>query len=97
MMAKEDASIIWGKQFRWIDMEEFLVLKVELYDEDGGLVRTEIGSGIKMMDGRTVTSKIVMVPNEEPENKTIIEIKEIKFNIPVEEIYFSQQNMKRIR
>ena len=97
MMAKEDASIIWGKQFRWIDMEEFLVLKVELYDEDGGLVRTEIGSGIKMMDGRSVTSKIVMVPNEEPENKTIIEIKEIKFNIPVEEIYFSQQNMKRIR
>jgi hypothetical protein len=49
------------------------------------------------MDGRTVTSRIEMVPKEEPENKTIIEIREIKFNIPLEENYFSQQNMKRIR
>jgi outer membrane lipoprotein-sorting protein len=97
MTAKENASIIWGKQLRWIDKKEFLVLKAELYDEDGYLVRSETGSEIKVMDGRTVTSKIEMVPKEEPENKTIIEIREIKFNIPLEENYFSQQNMKRIR
>jgi hypothetical protein len=49
------------------------------------------------MDGRTVTSKIELVPQEEPENKTVLEIKEIKFNIPIEESFFSQQNMKRVR
>ena len=97
MTAKEDASIVWGKQIRWIDKKDFLVLKAELYDEDGYLVRTETGSDIKIMDGRTVTSKIELVPAEEPENKTLLEIKEIKFNIPVEESFFSQQNMKRLR
>lgn len=95
MTARENASIIWGKQLRWIDKKEFLVLRAELYDEDGYLVRTETGSAIKVMDGRTVTSRIEMVPKEEPENKTVIEIREIKFNIPIEENYFSQQNMKR--
>ena len=97
MTAREDASIIWGKQIWWIDKKDFLVLRAELYDEDGYLVRTETGSEIKIMDGRTITSKIVLVPEEEPENKTLIEIREIKFNIPMEESFFSQQNMKRVR
>ncbi len=97
MTAREEASIVWGQQIRWIDKKDFLVLRAELYDEDGYLVRTETGSDIKTMDGRTIPSRIELVPAEEPENKTILEIKEIKFNIPVEENYFSQQNMKRVR
>jgi len=97
MTAREDASIVWGKQIRWIDKKDFLVLKAELYDEDGYLVRTETGSDIKIMDGRTITSKIELIPVEEPQNTTFIEIREMKFNIPVEESYFSQQNMKRVR
>jgi outer membrane lipoprotein-sorting protein len=97
MTARENASIVWGKQIRWIDKKDFLVLKAELYDEDGYLVRTETGSEIKTMDGRTITSKIELIPEEEPENKTLLQIREIKFNLPVEENYFSQQNMKRMR
>jgi outer membrane lipoprotein-sorting protein len=97
MTARENASIVWGKQFRWIDKKDFLMLRAELYDEDGYLVRTETGSDIKIMDGRTIPSRIEMVPAEEPENKTLLEIREIKFNIAVGESYFSQQNMKRVR
>ena len=97
MTARENASIVWGKQIRWIDKKDFLVLKAELYDEDGYLVRTETGSDIKMMDGRTITSKLELVPEDEPENKTVVEIREIKFNLPVTESFFSQQNMKRVR
>ena len=97
MTAREDASIVWGRQIRWIDKKDFLVLKAELYDEDGYLVRTETGSDIKVMDGRTITSIIELVPEEEPENKTLVEIREMKFNIAIDEGYFSQQNMKRVR
>jgi hypothetical protein len=49
------------------------------------------------MDGRAITSKIELSPEEEPENKTLIEIREIKFNISIDEGYFSQQNMKKVR
>jgi len=97
MTAKKDASIVWGSQIRWIDKKDFLLLKAELYDEDGSLVRTETGSDIKIMDGRTITSRIELVPKEEPENKTVVEMREIKYNITVGESYFSQQNMKNIR
>jgi len=97
LTAREDASIVWGKQIQWIDKKDFLILKAELYDEDGYLVRTENGSEIKVMDGRKIPSRIELVPADEPENRTVIDILEIRFNIDVAEGFFSQQNMRRVR
>src|SRR5665648_1049232 len=44
MVSKENAAVVWGHQIRWVDKKDFLVMKAELYDEDGFLVRTETGS-----------------------------------------------------
>ena len=49
------------------------------------------------MDGRIIQTKIELLPAEEKGNKTIVEIKEIKFNVTIQESFFSQQNMKRVR
>jgi outer membrane lipoprotein-sorting protein len=97
MVAKESAAVIWGSQLRWIDKKDFLVMKTELYDEEGTLIRTETGSEIKTMDGRTIPSLLELIPADEPGNKTVVNIKEIKFNIQILESFFSQQNMKNIR
>ena len=97
MVAKEDAAVIWDYQLRWIDKKDFLFLKSELYDEDGYLVRTELGSDIKSMDGRLIPTRIELIPAEEEGQMTIIEMKEMKFNEPIKESFFSQQNMKRVR
>ncbi|NLV20165.1 MAG: outer membrane lipoprotein-sorting protein [Bacteroidetes bacterium] len=95
--AKEDADVLWGHQIWWIDKKEFIVMKAELYDEDGYLVRTERGMELKTMDGRFLPTLLELVPAEEPGNKTILKITEMKFNIDLEESFFSQQNMKNIR
>jgi outer membrane lipoprotein-sorting protein len=97
MVAKENAAVIWGHQLRWIDKKDFLFLKSELYDEDGYLVRTENGMDIKNMDGRMIPTRIELVPADEEGQKTIIEIKQIEFNKPINDSFFSQQNMKRVR
>jgi outer membrane lipoprotein-sorting protein len=97
MVSKENASVVWGYQFRWIDKKDLLVLKAELYDEDGYLVRTELGSEVKMMDGRVIPTMLELIPSDEKGNKTVVSIKDIRFNVPIEESFFSQQNMKRVR
>lgn len=97
MVSKEDAAVIWGSQLRWIDKKDFLLMKAELYDEDGELVRTETGSDIKIMDGRNIPTKLELQPADEPGNKTVVIITEIKFNNPIQESFFSQQNMKVVR
>jgi outer membrane lipoprotein-sorting protein len=97
LVAKESAAVVWSYQIRWIDKKDFLVLRAELYDQDRNLVRTEIGSEIKMMDGREIPTRLELLPKEDPGNKTVVNIKEIKFNVQIMERFFSQQNMKNIR
>ena len=97
MVAKENADVVWGHQIRWIDKKDFLFMKSELYDEDGYLVRTETGKDIKNMDGRMIPTRIELVPADEEGQMTVIEIKQIEFNKPINDSFFSQQNMKRVR
>jgi len=97
LTAKEDAAVIWGHQVRWIDKADFLFLKAEMYDVDGYLVRTELGSDLKIMDGRLIPTRLELIPAEEEGHKTIVEIEEITYNIAIDESFFSQQQMKRVR
>ncbi len=80
-----------------MDKAEYINLKAELYDEDGYLVRTEKGSALKVVDGRFIPTKIELTPAENPGNKTVIDIIDMKFNIEIAEGFFTQQNMKNIR
>ena len=97
LLAKEDSDVLWGHQIWWIDKKEYITLKAELYDEDGYLVRTERGMELKTLDGRFLPTLIELVPAEDPGNKTILKINEMKFNIDLQDNFFSQQNMKTIR
>jgi len=97
LLAKPDAEVLWGQQLWWIDKKEFIVLKAELFDEDGMLVRTEYGKEMKVLDGRFLPTVIELIPADSPGNMTVLKIIEMKFNVRMEESFFSQQNMKTIR
>jgi len=94
---KPDAPVVWGKIYSWISKKNFLQLRVEFYDEDGILVNTMIGSNIKDMDGRLLPAKLEMNPADKEGNKTMVEYLSLTFDEPMEDDFFSEQNMKRIR
>ncbi len=93
----DDAPVVWGKVIIWISKEEYYWLKSEYYDEDGELVNTEILSEVKQMDDRKIPTRMEMIPADEPGNKTTIIFRNMKFSVKLDESFFSQQNMKRIR
>lgn len=97
MYPKEDAAVVWGKIVKWISKDEYLQLKSEFYDEDEFLVKTELGKKVKLMDDRRIPSVIEIIPAEKEDQKTIVVIDDIKFNVNIKESFFSQQNMKRLR
>ncbi|MGD0343172.1 MAG: outer membrane lipoprotein-sorting protein [Bacteroidales bacterium] len=97
LKARENAGVLWGKQIWWVDMKEFIVLKAELYDKDGYLVRSEKASEMKTFDGRLLPSVMELIPADAEGNKTILKITEMKFNLSFANNFFSQQNMKSIR
>jgi outer membrane lipoprotein-sorting protein len=74
-----------------------MILKVEYYDEDAYLVKTELGKELKTINGRYIPTTFELIPADEEGNKTVIRIQDIQFNIPIEDSFFSQQNMKKLR
>ena len=97
MIPKEEAVVVWGKVIKWVSKKDYLQLKSVFYDEDGYVVKTEIGKDVKKMGGRLLPTRIEILPADEPGNKTLVIINSVQFDVPIKETYFSQQNMKRIR
>ena len=96
MIPKEEAAVVWGKVVVWIDKTEYMQLKVEFYDEDGYLVNTMIGKEPKMFDGKLIPSVLEMIPADKPGNKTIMTTISIKFDIPIDESFFTTRKMKTV-
>lgn len=94
---KEDAPVVWGKIEVYIIKKEYLQKLVKYYDEDGYLVNTMELTEIKEVGQRTIPTKMIMTPAEEKNQKTIIQYKNIAFDIEIKDQFFSLQNIKRVR
>jgi len=97
MTPKEDAAVVWGKVIRWISKDEYMMMKSEYYDEYGDLVKSEFASDVKVMDNRKIPARVEIIPADKESQKTVVIINKIRFNIDINESFFSQQNMKRVR
>jgi len=97
MIPKPEAGVVWGKIVIWITKTGYLQLRSDFYDEDGTLVKHMIGREIKELGGRTFPTHIEMIPDDKPGQKTTIDYHHIQFNPRIDPVFFSEQNMKRVR
>lgn len=89
-----EAAVVWGKILTWIDKKDYLQLRTEFYDEENTLISTMQSSGIKMMGGRLLPSKTEMIPADKKNQKTVMIFNSIVFDQPLDEKFFSPDNMK---
>ena len=97
MIPKPSAAIVWEKVIVWIDVEDFLQLKAEFYDEDGTLINIMNSGEVKMLGGRKVTSRLEMIPVDKEGHKTVIIYNNILFDEDINDDFFSTRNMKQVK
>ncbi|MBM3326414.1 MAG: outer membrane lipoprotein-sorting protein [Calditrichaeota bacterium] len=97
LIPKPDAAVVWGKVRTWITKKDYLQLRGEFFDEDGALVNIMVLSDIKMMGGRLLPTRFEMIPVDKPKQKTVLIYNSLIFDQPIEDGFFSEQNMKRVR
>jgi outer membrane lipoprotein-sorting protein len=97
LIPHEDAAVVWGKIVSWITKDGYNLWKSEYYDEDGYLQNTENAFELKSYGDRVLPSIIEMIPAEKEEQKTRIEITQAVYNKPIDDSFFSKQNMKKVR
>ncbi len=97
LVPKANAAVVWGSLIKWISKKGYFQMKTEFYDEDNLLVKTESASIIKNMGDSEIPTHFEIIPADKPGNKTIVDFDKSIFNKPMDDGFFSQQNMKTIR
>jgi len=92
-----DAPVVWGKIISWITKDGYNLWKTEYYDEDDYLINIENAYDIKDFGDRKLPSRMEIVPADEPEKKTVLIMGDIVYNKPIDDNYFTQQYMKKVR
>ncbi len=97
LIPKPDTPVVWGKVLIWVAKENYMQLRIENFDQRGELANIIELSEIKEMDGRKLPTRLVMTPADKQDQRTIMTYNRIEFNVDLEESFFTQQNMRRVR
>jgi hypothetical protein len=97
LIPKPDAAVVWGEIILYISKDGDLELQADYYDEEGNLVRRMVGSKVQKMGGRTIPTRLEILPMDKQGEKTVLEYTHLDFDINVKQSFFSIQNMKRVR
>jgi len=90
-----NAAVVWGKVVIWVSKKDFLIVKTDSYDEDMMLAQTMDSYDFKNFNGKTMPGRMEIIPAEKPGQKTVITLQKAEYNKPLDDSFFSQQNLKK--
>ncbi len=90
----KDTKAKVSRRVTWVDKKTFVVQKGEYYDKQNRLQKTLTCESIKQIKGYWATQKMTMT-NVQSNHKTIYEIKDQKFDEPVNASFFTVSSLER--
>jgi len=96
LIPHEDAAVVWGKIISWITKDGFDLWKSEYFDEEGDLQNIENAYDIKDVGDRKIPTRMEIIPVDKEGQKTVLNIISTTFNKPIDDSFFSKQNMKKV-
>jgi hypothetical protein len=97
MVPKPDVPVVWDKIVTWITKSTFIQRRAEYFDETGRMIDIMRMENVREMGGRTIPTHLEMIPTDKKGQKTVLDYQSIEFNVPIQESFFSLQNMKQVR
>lgn len=92
---KPDAPVVWGKLYYWVRQNDYLPALVQYYDEKGKLQRTMKFSDFKMMGGRKIPCKMMIINNKKKGHHTVLIYKNVKFDVKINPRIFSFRELEK--
>jgi hypothetical protein len=95
LLPKPDAPVVWGKIEITVIQETLIPTRSLYYDEDGVLSRTMLFEDIKTLGGRLVPATMILVPEDKPEEKTVITYDSLELGLGLKPDFFSRSTLTR--
>lgn len=96
LLPKPEAAVVWGKLILAIDKKDYVELNTLFYDEDGELVNIMNAYDVKLMDNRLIPTRMEMIPMDKKNQKTELIYRQILYDRPIDDSFFSHEKMKRL-
>ncbi len=97
MIPMPDAAVVWGRLLVCIDKKDYLELHTRFYDEEGNLVNIMNAYDPKVMGGRLIPVRIEMTPMDKKGQKTVMIYRNVVFDQPIKDDFFSLSNLKKLQ
>lgn len=94
---KADAAVIWGKIVYQIEKRRRVPQQVRYFDEDLVPVRDIRFDEVRLVGKRPIPLRMTVQPLDKPAERTVLEYRELIFDVPVERSFFSLRNLKSRR
>jgi hypothetical protein len=91
---RPEAAVVWGRIEYQVRKRDFMPVWARYYDEDGKPARSLTFSDFKTMGGRLVPTVMDMRPEDKPGERTTVRYQKLEFGVPIDESFFSLQNLK---
>ena len=91
--AKSDAKVMWPKIVTYSSKKDCLPRIYKYYNKEDTLKRTLTLDNLKTFDGHQFLTNWEMRPADNPQKKTVLNYKNIKFNVSFKPGHFSQKNL----
>jgi outer membrane lipoprotein-sorting protein len=94
-LPKADAAVVWGKIIYRVQKEPQVPLQVDYFDEEMVRVREIHFDDVQQIGDRIVPLRFTVLPLEKPDEMTILHYRELVYDLPLEETFFSLRNLKQ--
>jgi len=95
LIPKPEAPVVWDRIDYRVRQADLMPLWAKYFDEDQELVRTLSFEDFVEMGGRLVPARMVVQPQDKPDESTVIIYHDLEFDIGLTEDFFSLRNLRR--
>ena len=94
-LPKPEAAVVWGKIIYRVRKQPRVPEQVDYYDEEMVRVREIHFDQIQQIGDRIVPLRLTVLPLEKPGETTILHYRQLLYDLPLEESFFSLRNLKQ--
>ncbi|MEJ2199749.1 MAG: outer membrane lipoprotein-sorting protein [Desulfuromonadaceae bacterium] len=93
-LPQPEAAVVWGKLLYEIEKTNKLPVRVQYFDEAMTLVREIVFDDVQTVSGRTLPLRMTVHPVDKPEEKTVMQYRDIEFDVALPTNFFSLRSLK---
>jgi len=91
---KPEAPVVYSELVFLITTDDWVPVRSEYYD-DGELIRAWAFDRIETIAGKKIPMRMTILPEDTPEERTVVEYLRLELDVPVDENLFTRQGLRR--